>query len=146
MNIEKRYKLQCDCHAIQLEITGKPIVHAYCHCQDCRDLHGIPVYAVAAWNKERVKVLQGNEDLGQYKYPGKEMVRFFCEKCGSTLYNSNMYDWRAVPQSLIRKCYAGELPAELASNKHFFYGERVVDIKDELPKYVKGSDGPLFKE
>jgi hypothetical protein len=43
-------------------------------------------------------------------------------------------DWRIVSQYLLRKCMGNELPAELQSKSHFFYGLRVVSIADDLPK------------
>jgi hypothetical protein len=62
------------------------------------------------------------------------------------LFNTNKYQWRLVSQTLIRKCNANVLPGELASDKHFYYLERVVDINDQLPKYLQGVDGPLYEE
>ena len=62
------------------------------------------------------------------------MKRFYCGKCGETLCNSNAADWRVVSQLLIRKNYGGELPEALRSKMHFFYGRRIVDIDDDLPK------------
>ena len=29
-------------------------------------------------------------------------------------------------------------------DKHIFYSDRVVDIDDDLPKYLQGVDGPLL--
>jgi len=43
-------------------------------------------------------------------------------------------DWRIVSQYLLRKCHGKELPDELRSKSHFFYGRRVVSIDDDLPK------------
>lgn len=44
-------------------------------------------------------------------------------------------DWRIVSQLLISKCYGGNLPEALHSKMHFFYGSRIVDIDDQLPKH-----------
>jgi len=124
----------------------RPVVHAYCHCQDCRDLLNVAFNALVAWKNESVVVSKGHDDLVEYKYPGKEMTRYVCRTCGGILFNSNIYDWCVVSQALIRKCYSSELPDEFESNKHFYYEERVVDIQDALPKYMRGVDGPLYVE
>ena len=59
--------------------------------------------------------------------------------------NTNRFDFRVLPQALIRKHHDDQLPAELQSDKHLSYSQRVVDIDDALPKYHKGIDGPLFE-
>jgi len=55
-------------------------------------------------------------------------------------------DWRVISQHLISKCHSNEIPEELRSDKHFFYGERVVDIKDELHKFLRGTNVPLYED
>ncbi len=77
---------------------------------------------------------EGAEQVIAYQHPTRRMQRFYCADCGETLFNSNAMDWRIVSQLLIRKCYAGELPQPLHSKMHFFYGRRIVDIDDDLPK------------
>ena len=141
---EKQYHVHCDCGAVELTLRGAPIVHASCHCQDCRDLLNIPFNALDAWDGDVAEVTRGREHLIEYPYPGKAMKRYTCRECGATLCNTNAYDWAVVSQALIRKCNGDLLPGELASDKHFFYEERVVDIRDALPKYLKGVDGPLY--
>ena len=32
------------------------------------------------------------------------------------------------------------------SDKHFFYEQRVVNVNDDLPKYLRGTDGPLYED
>lgn len=76
----------------------------------------------------------GAEDLAEFKHPTKRMSRFFCRKCGESMFNSNAKDWRVVSQLLIRKNYDGALPEALRPELHFYYGSRIVDIDDALPK------------
>ena len=146
MASEPTYQVHCDCGDVSLRLRGKPIVHAYCHCQDCRDLLNAPVNALAAWDNDTVQVINGNERLAEYRYPGKAMKRCFCRKCGATLFNTKAYDWVVVSQSLLRKCGADRLPPELEFDKHVFYQERVIAIDDTLAKYLKGVDGPLYEQ
>ena len=122
---------------------GKPIVQAYFHCRDCRSLLDVPFNSITAWNSEAVTVDKGEDCLLEYKYPGKEMFRYSCRQCGQTMFTTNRYKWRLVSQAVIRKCNADILPQELVSNKHFYYEQRVIDIRDGLPKYLQGIDGPL---
>ena len=133
--MNNKYQIHCECGAVVANLSGLPRVRGHCHCQDCRDLLDIPFHSVTAWNIDQVNLTQGVESLAEYQHPQLEMKRFFCATCGETLFNSNAMDWRIVSQHLIRKCNGGELPQELASESHFFYDRRIVDIEDELPKH-----------
>ena len=73
------------------------------------------------------------------------MTRYSCRICGELLFNTNKYKWRMVTQILVRKCNSNSLPEELESDKHFYYEERVIDINDQLPKYLQGIYGPLYE-
>lgn len=72
------------------------------------------------------------------------MKRYFCSRCGEVLFNTNSMGWHVVSQLLLTKCNNDTLPEELGSNKHFFYEQRIVDVADGLPKYLRGSDGQTF--
>jgi hypothetical protein len=140
------YEVHCDCGAVALRLHGAPLVHAVCHCSDCRDLLNIPYNALAAWDGPDVQITRGASHLIEYAYPGKTMKRYVCDGCGATLFNTNAYGWGVVAQALLRKCHADRLPPELESDKHFFYAERIVDISDALPKFLRGVDGPLYED
>ena len=132
--MSKKYNAHCDCGAVELEMTGTPRVHAYCHCEDCRTLLDVPYHSITAWDADKVRITAGVEDTVEYNHPTLEMTRVFCRNCGETLYNTNAMGWRLVSQLLIRKCNKDELPQELESNAHFYYDRRIVDIDDRLPK------------
>lgn len=141
----KQYKAQCQCGSVQLTITGKPLVHAFCHCEDCRELLDIPYHSVTAWSPDNVVVSDEHGRLKEYQHPELTMKRCFCSQCGEVLFNTNVMDWKVVSQLLIAKSNDGTLPEELASARHFFYEQRVVDVDDHLPKYLRGTDGPLYE-
>ena len=130
-----QYQIYCECGAVKIELSGSPRVKGYCHCEDCRDLLDVPFHSVTAWNKDQANILKGEALLSEYQHPKLEMKRLFCSDCGETLYNTNAMDWCVVSQLLIRKCNDDLLPDELHSDSHFFYGRRVIDIDDDLPKH-----------
>ena len=129
-----QYQISCDCGTVRLSLTGEPLVRGFCHCGDCRDLLKTPYHSVIAWEREQVVVEKGAEDLAAYQSPTRKMARFYCAGCGDTVFNSNAKDWRVVSQLLASKCYGGELPERLQPTVHFYYGQRIVDIDDNLPK------------
>ena len=130
----KKYSVQCDCQATELEMVGAPIVHAFCHCEDCRNLLDVPYHSINAWEAHNVNIVRGEEQTVEYKYPSLEMTRVFCKNCGEVLFNTNAMGWRLVSQLLISKCNDGVLPEELRSDAHYFYDRRIVNIEDHIAK------------
>lgn len=128
------YEIQCECGSIKAELSGEPKVRGFCHCEDCREFLKVPYHSVNAWEKEQVTITLGESHLATYQHPSKRMQRFYCSRCGETMFNSNAMDWRVVSQLLVSKCHQGALPSELKSQSHFFYDRRIVNINDDLPK------------
>lgn len=133
--MSKQYKIHCECGAITATLQGTPKVKGHCHCEDCRLLLNTPFHSVTAWNKEQLLITCEGPEIIEYQHPQLEMKRAYCSRCGETIFNTNARDWRVVSQHLIRKCNNGVLPGELSSDSHFFYGARVLDIDDQLPKH-----------
>ena len=132
--MSEHYHVACDCGSVRITLSGDPRVRGFCHCEDCRDLLKVPYHSVTAWEKEQVSVDAGADSLVAWQHPTKRMQRFFCSVCGEAVFNSNAMDWRVVSQLLIRRSCGGELPETLLPQMHFFYGRRIVDIDDDLPK------------
>ncbi len=67
MASEPTYEIRCDCGAGAVTLSGAPIVHAYCHCQDCRDLLNVPASALAAWDSDDARIARATERLIEYQ-------------------------------------------------------------------------------
>ena len=132
--MNKQYEVHCSCGATTVTMSGTPIVHAFCHCEDCRELLNVPYHSVVAWESEDLNISAGQENTAVYQHPTLDMKRIYCTECGDTVYNTNAMGWKIVSQLLIRKCYNNQLPEEFKSNAHFYYDRRIVDIDDQLPK------------
>jgi len=132
--MSEEYQVQCDCNAVELTMHGDPKVHAYCHCEDCRELLQVPFHSVLAWDPEQLNITRGDEMVIEFQHPRKKMKRIFCKQCGDILYNTNAMGWKLVSQLLFRKCYDDTLPDAFTSNAHFFYDRRIIDIDDTLPQ------------
>ena len=138
--------VSCDCGAVEVQLLGSPRVRAICHCGSCRALLGTPFFALIAWSVESFLVSRGERELSEFKYPGREMRRYWCQSCGTTVYNTTRFDFRLVSQELLRKANGGQLPERFASDKHLFYAHRAVDVADYLPKYLEGIDSASFED
>jgi len=107
-------------------------------------LLNVPYHVVTAWHSKDVTITKGKDRLAEYQHPELDMKRVFCAHCGEVLFNTNSMGWWIVSRWLIAKCNDAVLSPELCSDKHFFYEQRVIDIDDALPKYLRGTDGPRY--
>lgn len=73
----EQYAGGCLCGDIRLQIAGHPRRVGLCHCLDCRKHHGALFHASAIFSQDDVKI-QGKPS----EYDG----RFFCSRCGSSVY------------------------------------------------------------
>ena len=138
------YTSGCACGAVQLEITGDPAVSAYCHCSDCRGWLGAPVHAAALWPSTSVKIVKGADNLGMYKKTEKSH-RQFCKSCGAPVLVGH-------PAMGMTDIPAGSV-AGLAYKPtvHVHYGEKVLAVRDGLPKFKDfpkefGGSGEMLPE
>ena len=132
--MKEAYQVYCDCGSTEVTMTGSPRVHAYCHCEDCRELLQVPYHSVLAWDADQVEITRGRESVKIFKHPAKNMTRAFCMNCGEVLFNTNAMGWKIVSQLLFLKRNENKLPTSFQPNAHFFYDRRIVDIDDLLPK------------
>lgn len=137
--------LECLCGQVQLRIDGAPVAKANCHCQACRDFYATPVFAATAWEPAHVGVERGAEHLATYHHRTRQLERQFCRQCGETLFGTNRLGMSVIPNSLFARASGGALPEALQPAMHLFYRHRVVEVDDQLPKFLDGWDGPLHK-
>jgi len=143
MNDKKR-EAGCLCGAVQLELTGEPVFMGLCHCESCRRWIGSPVHGSALYESDNVSFVKGEDMLSTFKRtPDTGSIRKFCRQCGSPVLidhpTINMTDFPVV-----------QIPdLDFVPTAHTNYAEKVMSIRDGLPKYkdfmpmVGGSDVTL---
>ncbi|MFP1630845.1 GFA family protein [Zhengella sp. ZM62] len=67
----------CLCGSVRIEAEGSPYRVGLCHCLDCRKHHGALFHASAVFPLYAVTIQGETRDYGG---------RFFCPRCGSTLF------------------------------------------------------------
>ena len=139
------YHLACDCGAVELDVSGTPVVSAYCHCRSCREMYGVEMLSASAWTSDAVtrRVATGT-DLIAHRQPGRRMWRYHCAACGRLVHGRNRHGYLVIPTQRFRVAGDDRLPGPLEPTAHLFYDQRVIDIGDELPKHA--DDGDLFSE
>lgn len=78
MNDVDRFTGGCLCGAVRFVAAGRPDRVGLCHCLDCRKHHGALFHASAVFPKEAVTIEGHTGD-----YAG----RFFCPRCGSSVFS-----------------------------------------------------------
>jgi hypothetical protein len=138
------YKSGCACGAVQLEITGEPAVQAYCHCESCRSWFAAPVNAAALWPVQSVKVVKGADNLGLYKKT-EASHRQFCRTCGAAVMVGHPgLGLTDVPSGSV-------VGLKYQPTVHVNYGEKVMTVRDGLPKFKDfpkefGGSGDMLPE
>ena len=77
----------CHCGAIRYQIEGDMLVHALCHCTDCRRHAGAPMVGWAMYALDAVKVTSGEPKVYASSEHGR---RHFCPDCGTGLFYVNV--------------------------------------------------------
>lgn len=114
----------CPCGAAKLKISGEPVVQFYCHCGDCRRIHG-GAYAPEAMFKSRDVEVIGET----ISFTLKTTPRVSCVKCGARLY--------AEVASVKLKGVNGTLLSDFTPAFHMHCSEAVLPVRDDLPHYAK---------
>ena len=123
-------KGSCLCGAVQFDVIGEPFTMTYCHCESCRRWVSAPVMGGCLFRSEQIQILKGAEKLTLFKRTKDTgSLRKFCCDCGSALLNEH-------PGIKMTDVMAVSVPdLEFKPKLHTNYAERVISIRDGLPKY-----------
>ena len=141
---ENRYSAKCFCGQVELVATGDPIFQGYCHCESCRSWLGAPVHAATLWPLDNVSILNGEQLLATYKKTERSH-RKHCTVCGGHVINAHPGEGMIDILAPVLQGFAYQ------PTMHVHYGERIMSIRDGLPKYSDlptefGGTGDLVDE
>ncbi|EHR70708.1 hypothetical protein BurJ1DRAFT_1853 [Burkholderiales bacterium JOSHI_001] len=130
----RRLTGHCQCGAIQLVISGRPLLRAYCHCLICQEFNQADFADVTVFRARDVSI--PNEERIRYRvYKQPPIVRRgTCAACGKPaaerLAVPLMPRMTVVPSSNLIEHEGLPSPA-----MHIFYHRRKAEATDSLPKY-----------
>jgi hypothetical protein len=140
-----RYRARCFCGAVAFEVRADPVDSKICHCMQCQSLHGAPFQWAVIFRKSDVRFVRGVEDLHFYNAETRTAehvlpCKLSCEKCRSPIADEGRRMFMAFGP-LFDFGFPPRVPPAFAPTCHIFYGARVIEIDDELPKFLghKGS-------
>ncbi|KAL6709246.1 hypothetical protein ACN47E_001653 [Coniothyrium glycines] len=80
----------CHCEGVRWTAKLDNAEHVLCHCSTCQKLGGGPYSCNQIVPKEALKIIAGQENVGEYKYKGasgKFVHCYFCKICTSHIYH-----------------------------------------------------------
>lgn len=116
----------CFCKAVEIVATGTPAVMVFCHCESCRTWLGAPVHGATLWPSANVKLVRG--ELGTTKKT-EASHRQFCTQCGGRVQVLHPAIGMTDVPSVVLPSVA------FRPTMHVHYGEKVVAMRDGLPKF-----------
>ncbi len=134
-----KHRARCHCGAVRYEVGADPVDAKICHCADCRTLHGAPMQWAAIFEKRDVRLTAGIEHLRFYSgalgRPRRVLpCKVTCALCGTPIADEGRRMWLAFP-TLFDFGSPPRVPAPFWPSCHIFYGMRVMDVADALPKW-----------
>ena len=138
------YEGECFCGRVKIEVNGAPDAMGYCHCESCRHWSAGPINAFTLWQPESVQVKEGADAVVTYAKTNNS-YRKSCGECGGHLLTEH-------PSMGLTDVYSAIIPdLRFEPALHVFYGEKVIAVKDGLPKQKDmpaemGGSGILLEE
>jgi hypothetical protein len=134
----------CFCKAVEIETSGAPAVQAFCHCESCRTWLSAPVHGATLWPQDAVRVTKGADLLETVKKT-EASHRKFCRRCGGRV----LVGHPAIGMVDVPSVVLPDLA--FRPNLHVHYGEKVLAMRDGLPKYKDfpkefGGSGDMLPE
>jgi hypothetical protein len=127
MNQQQTYTGKCFCGAVELAVTGTPVIMGYCHCDSCRHWSAGPINAFTIWQPDNVKVTKGADNIGTFNRTDRSF-RKWCRSCGGHVFTEH-------PHMGVIDVYAAIIPTfPFKAAAHVHYQETVLRVKDGLPK------------
>ena len=137
------YKGQCYCGAVKFKTLGEPLFTQYCHCEKCREIASqsqrtsdkIGYNFTAAYLTDKFNITKGKDDLETIARNNSNLL--LCRKCKSLIYGISQDPSKqgGIGINVNNFDFGGDLPDTFKADKHIWYQNRIVDIKDQLPKY-----------
>ncbi len=139
-----RHAARCHCGAVRYQVGADPVDAKICHCRVCQTLHGAPMQWAAIFEKRAVRFTAGLDHLRFFNSERNRPERILpckvsCAACGTPIADEGRRMWLAFP-SLFDFGSPPVVPAAFRPRCHIFYGARMLDMEDGLPKWAGHRD------
>lgn len=127
-------KCQCPCGATQFTVTGAPLLRALCHCTICQAFNQSAYADIGVFLNGQVDLPDDQPvDFKKYRKP-PAIERGTCSACGKAAIEYLRLP--VLPDIVFVPSTNFPDPSVLPEpSLHMFYDKRVVDMRDDLPRY-----------
>ncbi|MBW2523992.1 MAG: GFA family protein [Deltaproteobacteria bacterium] len=137
---EVKYRARCFCGAVAYEVSADPVDAKLCHCQQCQTLHGAPFQWAVIFHKRDVRFVRGVDSLyffnGETGQAGHVLpCKLSCRICRAPIADEGRRMFLAFGP-LFELGSPPRVPPAFKPTCHIFYGARVMDVDDDIPKYL----------
>jgi len=134
-----KYSGSCFCGKVRFSACEDPVDVKICHCRSCQSLHGAPMQWAAIFHKHHV--LFAEESLKELEFYNSTLLekvkelpcKVSCKRCNSPIADEGRNMLMMFPSAF--KFVGGETPPKFKPTCHIFYSQRVLKIRDGLPKF-----------
>ena len=139
-DFKPKYAGKCDCGKITIECSTDPLDVKICHCNGCQKIHGSSHQIAAILHKTNIRFT--NDSFKYLKFYSSERkinehilpCKLSCNYCGTMIADEGRNMFLVFPSIFDFK--NNVIPDIWKPRCHIFYGQRVVDIDDKLPKWL----------
>lgn len=145
-HFEAKLDASCHCGKVTYQLSREePLDSKLCHCSTCQTQHAAPFQWAAIFHKDDINFTNGHDGLEWYDPTDKSIehklpCKVRCSFCHSPIMDEGRNMILLFP-SLI-KFKNDQQKIDFRPRCHMFYGQRVIDIPDGLPKWTGINDGP----
>ncbi|KAH9882611.1 hypothetical protein J1614_000847 [Plenodomus biglobosus] len=138
-NFDVKYEANCHCGKVSYQLSRRePLDSKLCHCTTCQTQHAAPFQWAAIFHKEDINFTNGHHDLEWYDPSTKSIdhklpCKVRCSYCHSPIMDEGRNMILLFPSLVHLK--TDEDKAYFKPRCHMFYGQRVMDVPDGLPKW-----------
>ncbi|KAF2096294.1 hypothetical protein NA57DRAFT_43809 [Rhizodiscina lignyota] len=129
----------CHCGRVKFQLSREePLDSKLCHCTTCQTQHAAPFQWAAIFHKDDINFADGHHNLEWYDPTSKSIehklpCKVRCSYCHSPIMDEGRRMILMFP-SLIH-LNTEKVKQNFKPRCHMFYGQRVVDVPDGLPKW-----------
>ncbi|PHH86763.1 hypothetical protein CDD83_9793 [Cordyceps sp. RAO-2017] len=137
---DKKLRGACHCGSVVYWLSrDKPLASKFCHCADCRALHGAPFQWAAIFHKADMTFETGLDGLRFYQSATSRAqhhlpCKLRCSHCGTPIMDEGRNMVLLFPTLL--SLDTEQQRRDFRAQCHIFYSQRVVDLPDGLPKWA----------
>lgn len=138
-----RYSGECYCGAVKFYCDGNPFFTQYCHCNKCREVASQSKHDAdkrgyawtAGYSTSDFHITSGIDNLDEIIRNNTKLL--LCKSCHSLIYGVSLDpDKQAgIGINASNFHFTGTMPESFTPVRHIWYGNRIVNFDDNLPKF-----------